>query len=139
MCTSKARQRIAVDMRQLVDEHQRAVKSERRDETAEQRESWIRRQNRARHSGVADQRRAGHVRPVDRPARFAEILGQIPRRAQHRLVVRDTRAPNHRRGVARECYGIDGLVRVHGPINPMAPYTTTARRDRAKARHYGAA
>ena len=76
-----------LDVRQLMDETPGAEQSEDRDHPRRQRQRPRVKQHRAGQRGIADQRRAEEIGPVNVRARGVELTSQAGDRLQHRPVV----------------------------------------------------
>ncbi len=123
-------QRIAMDVRKLVNEQQRAVERQRRYQPKRNHDQRAVDQYRASERRVADASGEQHVAPVDRRARLGDILGQIARGAQHRLVVGD----GHTHALCGWCQfaliGEDGLLHGHNRSIRSGRYRIWAAQNR---------
>ena len=131
---AEAGQRTVPQMRNFVDEQQRAIQREYRDARQQDRQRQAAGQDRASQRAIADQRRTDHVGPVDVGTVRGDVLGQVARGAQHRLVVGNLGMPARSRVAARKQVGTRnaGLLHGHNRISWEAPSRKHAR-DTARA------
>ena len=110
---AEAGQRTVPEMGNFVDEQQRAVERENGNHRQRDGQGGIVYQDRPCQRGIARHGRADHVGPVDGGAMIGDILGQVARCAQHRLVVGDLRMPAAAIAQRRGNIGRNGLFGVH--------------------------
>jgi len=80
-----------MQVRQLVDEQEGAIKREHGDEAEQERQPGAIGEDGPGERGIAERRGAEHVRPVDGAPRLADVAGQLGGGAHHRLVVGNVR------------------------------------------------
>ena len=115
-----------------MDEQQRAIQRERRYRAKRDGRRDIVDQYRTGQRTIADQGGGQHVGPVDCRIGLSDILGQIARGAQHRLVVLDRFASDGRRRLRRlrrvaiGLAWLEGLLKIHATIYPKVRRTRKA-------------